>query len=92
MQVSPGHFFPPPHSLFYRFSIEVLTKLHCFIFVVVDKEVSDKEKAKVERNVKKLEQTQEKHDKLLEQTVARMQEIYPEAHPLDAAPSFYDAA
>lgn len=40
------------------------------------KDLTDKEKSKVERNVKKLEENQKKHDELLENTVQHMKEIY----------------
>lgn len=40
------------------------------------KDLTDKEKSKIERNVKKLEENQTKHDDLLDKTVDRMKEIY----------------
>lgn len=40
------------------------------------KDLSDKEKSKVERNIKKLEENQKKHDDLLDKTVEKMKEVY----------------
>eukprot|EP00172_Hildenbrandia_rubra_P001976 Plantae.Rhodophyta-Hildenbrandia_rubra.ctg26226.p1 GENE.Plantae.Rhodophyta-Hildenbrandia_rubra.ctg26226~~Plantae.Rhodophyta-Hildenbrandia_rubra.ctg26226.p1 ORF type:complete len:279 (+),score=69.43 Plantae.Rhodophyta-Hildenbrandia_rubra.ctg26226:1255-2091(+) len=40
------------------------------------KDLTDKEKSKVERNIKKLEENQQKHDELLDKTVERMKEVY----------------